>query len=91
MASAALSIRLVMARLRLSGSARARGRSWAQAAPDTNRAETAGEQRKGVVDDGVEVGGARLRGRELGESAELVDERTHRFHRCADDVGAAAG
>ena len=52
--------------------------------------ETAGEEGEGVLDDGVEVGRARLRGGELGERGELVDEGPHGIDRGRGGLGAAA-
>ena len=43
--------------------------------------QAAGEEGERVLDDGVEVGGTRLRGGELGERGELVDQRPHAFDR----------
>ena len=48
-----------------------------EALVDANVAETAGEEREGVFDDGVEVGGVRAGAGELGECGELVYERAH--------------
>jgi hypothetical protein len=53
---------------------------------DADVAEAAGEECERVFDDGVEVGGARLRAGELGERGELVDERAHRLDGRGDDL-----
>ena len=52
--------------------------------------EAAGEEGERVLDDGIEVGGAGLRGGEFGERGELVDEGAHAFDRRRDDFTGAA-
>ena len=44
-------------------------------------AQAAGKESECVVDDGIEIGGARLRGGELSERGELVNQRAHGLYR----------
>ena len=43
--------------------------------------KASGEERERVLNDGVQVGGMRLRGGELGQRGELVDQRPHALYR----------
>ncbi len=81
MASAALSMRLARARCMACGSAMTGGRSRWRWLLDADTGETSMKERDGAFDDGIEIGGARVGGRELGEDGKLIDERAHAIRR----------
>ena len=66
------------------------GECGGQGAGEMDGFSAAGEEGKGVFNEGVEVRGAGLGGGELGEGGELVYQLAHGFYRGRDDFRAAA-